>query len=222
MKSSIINTIFFCFLISCHTKTQKDESSTQETEYKLQSSFDIGFYIKEKSTLKGNRDAFFLSILEYEPSTKTLSLGKEKSNHLRNKLYISKLYGIYNYDEKSEYYHPRAYYEILDTHQWPPIKTVGKLHEIGGSAMGGIFLSDTTEQYGWFVVLSRAGIKGHPKFKTYPDSVITYTRIKSTHPKAKILCGNYERLSQIPYRIITHEEVEGNIDWGRGKHQCAE
>jgi len=91
---------------------------------------------------------------------------------------------------------------------WESTKVAGKLYWIGsGSLFGSVFISDTTEQYDWFMVLFPVITKPESR-QNYPDSICQYLRIKSIHPKAQRICGSYKNLSLNPYHFIKDEEVE--------------
>jgi len=120
--------------------------------------------------------------------------------------FIFHIYGLSNIARSRDGKKYKTYYEITDARDWQGSKVSGKLYQIGYSRMiptGGVYISDTTEEYGWFVVLF-----SHKYPNQHKPELILDTQIKSTHPKAQELCGNYERLSWNPYRLNRDEEVE--------------
>lgn len=66
---------------------------------------------------------------------------------------------------------------------------------------GGLFMSDTTEKYGWFVIKNSGLIKGS-------THINLDTKIFSMDKKAKSICGKYEKISEYAYRTLSDEEVE--------------
>jgi len=223
MKNYILY-ILFIGLISCQTKEKETEPYNEFSKSKYRSfSQDIewnsGFFFKKGYPYIGSDEtAFFLNICEYIDSFEIPLVSEQEIDFLKKKLYISDMYTITPITEKYTNYY-KAYYEITSTRDWHNTKITGKLYLLGHSSLlpgrgGAVFMSDTTEQYGWFIVLCpiAGGVAGegesHPKYQHHPDSLIYYTRIKSLHPKAQELCGNYERLSWNPYRLIKDEEVE--------------
>jgi len=169
------------------------------------------FFFKEgdSSTYLGKSN-FFLNICEYNEEGKSIELSRHKMDILREKLYISDRYGLINNARSRDGTKYKTYYEITDTRDWQSSKTNGKLYRIGVSRLmlgGSVFISDTTEKYGWFVVLFPVITKPESR-QNYPDSICQYLRIKSIHPKAQRICGSYKNLSLNPYHFIKDEEVE--------------
>jgi len=215
MKKYFIFTIFLIF-ISCQAEQMEEEkvnTSSSDLDYpsrRRSADWQSGFFLKrEQKALHSKKPAFFLNICEYKTLELIPTLSGKEANLLEKSPNIPKQYGLYH-REKSKNVQmivkPKIYYEITDARDWQGSKVSGKLYWIGYSKMiptGGVYISDTTEEYGWFVVLFP-----HKYPSQHEPELILDTQIKSMHPKAQELCGNYERLSWNPYRLIRDEEVE--------------
>jgi len=200
--------------ISCQEgQVEKETTDTLSIQSKYSRGTDYqsnwwnsGFFAKENKDFYG-KSTVFLNICQYDGMMSVKhGLSKKELDSLMTRFNIHYLY-YKLYPRKSWY---KTYYEIMNTSGWKSTKVAGKLYWLGAGVSpyaGGVFISDTTEQYGWFMVLLPVTTEYSNSYQSYPDSVVKYTRIKSNHPKAQELCGNYERLSWNPYRLIRDEEV---------------
>jgi len=207
-------------LISCQIKQKEKEIPNKKTvsTYPSSSKGNSGFFVKQGSDVYSN-NRIFLNICEYDKRINVPLLPKNELEYLEESLYISALYKLYHKTQDlNDNIAYLTYYEITNTSDWQSNKVSGKLYWLGRSKLGplgngSVYMSDTTEKYGWFIVLLPIEDEYRIDSKAYPDSLIKYVRIKSKHPKAEELYGNYERLSKNPYRLIRDEEVakEGKI-----------
>jgi len=213
MKKYFIFIIFLIF-ISCQAEQIEEEKvniSSSDLDYpsrRRSADWQSGFFLKrEQKALHSKKPAFFLNICEYDkPMWIPTTLSGKEAYFLEKNLNISQYQLYYGKKVKEVIYLNKIYYEITDARDWQGSKVSGKLYRIGYSRMiptGGVYISDTTEKYGWFVVLFP-----HKYPSQHEPELILDTQIKSMHPKAQELCGNYERLSWNPYRLIRDEEVE--------------
>ena len=223
--SYILKFIFFLFLISCDTKRKNNSDKKivnilDSTSYLLE----IGNYSVSgtyKHTYKEvNTNVIQIDICHYKGENNQTILSKKIIDSLiaSQVLFSKNAYGdsmYYYYNEQSKKKNrirQRFYYQIW--HKSDNIKISGKLYKIGDWRMknitpskngGEIFISDTTQQYGWFVFQTPSYDTihyGRGKFNLLEKPLIT-----STHPKAKVLYGYYDKISNIPHRLIRDEEV---------------
>ena len=111
-----------------------------------------------------------------------------------------------NYSKSKTKETPVIYYEITTAPYRNPYhkleKTIGKLYCFY-AYHGNSYISDTTEKYGSFIVRTPAFIKPPAYALDAPNKL----RITSLDKKSQDLCSEYEKCSQIPYRLIRDEEV---------------
>lgn len=103
---------------------------------------------------------------------------------------------------------PRVvYYEITVEPSMHPYykldKVVGKLYCFYLRREGGFYISDTTEKYGSFIVKTPPFIKPPSYALDAPKKLV----ISSLDKKSKSLSGEYEKILNIPYRLIRDEEM---------------
>lgn len=226
MKRVIYFVLLLCFL-ACQNSKKEDklqkvvpESSERldSLKYTLQHETwanDVGLYFSYNSLA-------YINLCEYQRFTKAVRLSEEQvSFFLSNNLIPSEEYdcdyrGKCDILKKIDYSRKRwvdstniVYYEITDiSSPYKKTKTIGKLYKFyeygGGLGGGNIYLSDTTDRYGWFIIQTPIHLKPPAHF-TKP--VLKNLKITSSDKKAKSLCGEYDKLTDYPYRIIKDEEV---------------
>jgi hypothetical protein len=112
-----------------------------------------------------------------------------------------------NYLSKKSTETPVTYYEIVEAPSLQPYhklhKTVGKLYRFFGQHGSNFYISDTTEKYGSFVIITPPFIKPPAYALDAPKKL----SISSIDERSKSLIGEYDKFSEIPYRIIRDEEV---------------
>jgi hypothetical protein len=227
MKRVVYFVLLLCF-VACQNSKKEDkvqkivpESSERldSLKYTLQDqnwANDVGLYFSYNSSA-------FINICEYQRLTKAIKPSDEQINFfLTNNLIPSEEYscdysGKCDILKKIDYSRKMwvdssnvVYYEIVDvSSSYKRTKTIGKLYkfyEYGGSLGGGnIYLSDTTNKYGWFIIQTPIHLKPPTHF-TKP--VLEKLKITSLNKKAESLCGEYDKLANYPYRIIKDEEVK--------------
>lgn len=107
---------------------------------------------------------------------------------------------------------PVAYYQITEAPSLQPYhklyKTTGRLYLYSGYGGNGgnFYVSDTTEKYGSFIIKTPPFIKPPAYALDAPQKL----RVSSLSEKSKNLCGEYNKVSYLPYHIIRDEEVYPN------------
>ena len=227
MKRVMYYILSLCFFACQNSKKENEpkkvlpESSERldSLKYTLQHenwSNDVGLYFSYNSSA-------FINLCEYQRFTKAIRPSDEQiSFFLANDLIPSEEYdcdfkGKCDILTKIDYSQEGwpdsttvVYYEITDvSSSYKRTKTTGKLYRfyVYGGALGGgnIYLSDTTDRYGWFIIQTPIHLKPPAHF-TKP--VLKNLKITSYDKKAKSLCGEYDKLTDYPYRIIKDEEVK--------------
>lgn len=105
-----------------------------------------------------------------------------------------------------------VYYQINDLGSKENSKKIGKLYQFANTytdALGGgsIYLSDTTDIYGWFIVETPVELKS-PSYFSKP--VLKNLKITSLDKRAENICGEYEKISHNTDRFVKDEEVNKN------------